>query len=187
MGMPFYGYGWKAVGSDGHGLFQDGHAIHGDRPYSFLETLASAAVTDGAPAAAVVAHDTSRTGDSLSEDDSETAGDPPAAPPSTPAHLAQKPPTSTAVPFTIYRDPRSQAPWLYDGNTFWTFDDPKSISFKVQFALEQHLGGVMAWELSEDTAKATLLRAARSIIDQHSAMNEQPHSGTGAGNTTAMR
>jgi chitinase len=94
-------------------------------------------------------------------------------PPSAPSHAVEKRPTPAAIPFTIYRDPRSQAPWLYDGNTFWTFDDPTSIRFKVRFALKQQLGGVMAWELSEDTANATLLRAARSTIDQGSASGER--------------
>jgi chitinase len=149
MGMPFYGYGWQQVGSDGHGLFQQGHAIHEDRPYSFLETL-----TTSAPA-----HDP--------EDDDDDS--PPASPPVSPVHAGEKRPTTAAQPFAIYRDPRSQAPWLYDGNTFWTFDDPTSIRFKVQFAIEQHLGGVMAWELSEDTARATLLRAARSSLQRHAA------------------
>jgi chitinase len=154
MGMPFYGYGWQKVGGDGHGLFQEGRGIHGDRPYSFLETLATAATVDDPNA-------------------SDAAGNPPAAPPATTTHAAEKRPTATATPFTIYRDPRSQAPWLYDGDTFWTFDDPTSIRFKVRFALGQRLGGVMAWELSEDTANAALLRAARSAIDQRSRRNEQ--------------
>ncbi len=152
MGMPFYGYGWQQVGSDGHGLFQQGHAIHEDRPYSFLETL-----TTSAPA--------------LDPDADDDDDPPPATPPVSPAHAGEKRPTTAAQPFAIYRDPRSQAPWLYDGNTFWTFDDPTSIRFKVQFAIEQHLGGVMAWELSEDTARATLLRAARSSLQRHSAAN----------------
>jgi chitinase len=179
MGMPFYGYGWREVNKDGHGLFQEGHAIHGDRPYSFIETLTATAIEDEArssgddPAPASAAKDTSHAGDPPAESASGVNADRPAAPPSTPAHLAQELPTPAATPFTIYRDPRSQAPWLYDGNTFWTFDDPKSIRVKVQFAIEQHLGGVMAWELSEDTATATLLHAARSSMQQHSAMNEQ--------------
>jgi chitinase len=129
MGLPFYGYGWQQVSSTGHGLFQPGQAIHGDRPYSFLATLARAAPSE------------------------ETAPE-------------EKNPSDPPAPFTIYRDPRSHAPWLYDGNTFWTFDDPTSIRFKVGFALEQHLGGIMAWELSEDTADAALVRAARSSLDQ---------------------
>lgn len=161
MGMPFYGYGWQAVGSDGHGLFQEGRGIHGDRPYSFIETLTATAAPDDA-------NGLTRGSGKRQNDKSNPA----AVPPSAPAHAAEKRPTSAAVPFTIYRDPRSQAPWLYDGDTFWTFDDPISIRFKVRFALQQQLGGVMAWELSEDTANATLLRAARSTIDQGVAANE---------------
>ena len=172
MGMPFYGYGWQEVHSDGHGLFQQGRAIHGDRPYSFLETLANAAITDEESVPDPVVRKASHLASPTSQTGAEPATDSLPDPPSAPANLSEKRPTSAAAPFTIYRDPRSQAPWLYDGNTFWTFDDPTSIRFKVRFALEQRLGGVMAWELSEDTAKATLLRAARSAIDQYSATNE---------------
>jgi chitinase len=59
--------------------------------------------------------------------------------------------------FAAYRDARSQAPWLYDGQTFWTFEDPVSVRYKVSYARDQHLGGVMIWELSGDTADAELL------------------------------
>jgi len=24
----------------------------------------------------------------------------------------------------LYRDPVSKAPWLFDGNAFWTYEDP---------------------------------------------------------------
>jgi chitinase len=65
-----------------------------------------------------------------------------------------------AWPFATYRDPRSQAPWLYDGQTFWTYEDPVSVRYKVSYARDQHLGGVMIWELSEDTSDAELLTTA---------------------------
>lgn len=165
MGMPFYGYGWQAVGGDGHGLFQEGRGIHGDRPYSFIEALTATAAMDDPN---VSTADPAEGRKSKSKPAAPVPG-----PPSAPSHAVEKRPTPAAIPFTIYRDPRSQAPWLYDGNTFWTFDDPTSIRFKVRFALKQQLGGVMAWELSEDTANATLLRAARSTIDQGSASGER--------------
>jgi chitinase len=60
----------------------------------------------------------------------------------------------------IYRDERSQAPWLFDGRTFWTYEDPTSVRFKASYASHQHLGGVMIWELSGDTADAELLGVA---------------------------
>jgi chitinase len=61
---------------------------------------------------------------------------------------------------TLYRDARTQAPWIFDGETFWTFDDPVSIRFKVNYADQQRLGGVMIWELSGDMPDASLLTAA---------------------------
>lgn len=67
---------------------------------------------------------------------------------------------SVAPNFAIYRDERSQAPWLFDGRTFWTYEDPTSVRFKASYASHQHLGGVMIWELSGDTADAELLGVA---------------------------
>jgi chitinase len=64
-----------------------------------------------------------------------------------------------AAPSSTYRDPRSQAPWLFDGQTFWTYEDPVSVRYKVSYARNQHLGGVMIWELSQDTADAELLNS----------------------------
>lgn len=61
---------------------------------------------------------------------------------------------------TLYRDARTQAPWIYDGETFWTFDDPVSIRFKASYAAQKQLGGVMIWELSGDLPDAALLTAA---------------------------
>jgi chitinase len=60
--------------------------------------------------------------------------------------------------FTEYRDPDSLAPWLFDGLTFWTYDDEISIGAKLEYAKDQGLGGVMIWELSGDTSDGKLLR-----------------------------
>ena len=60
--------------------------------------------------------------------------------------------------FTTYRDPKSLAPWLYDGTTFWTYDDELSIGAKLKYAKQESLGGVMIWELSGDTAEGRLLK-----------------------------
>lgn len=103
LGVPFYGYSWKAVGTENHGLFQPGEAIHEDRPYRYIQTLVGAS--------------------------------------------------------TMYRDPTAQAPWLYDGNVFWTYEDPVSARFKGVYAGQHQLGGVMVWELGEDSSDAQLLKA----------------------------
>jgi chitinase len=101
MGLPFYGYSWTAVAAANNGLFQPGSAVHADRPYNYIRTLAE--------------------------------------------------------PASMYRDARSQAPWLFDGQTFWTYEDPISVRYKVSYARNQNLGGVMIWELSGDTTDAELL------------------------------
>ncbi len=104
MGLPFYGYSWTAVPSANNGLFQTGRAVHSDRPYNYIRTL--------------------------------------------------------ALPGSVFRDERSQAPWLFDGQTFWTYEDPISVRYKVSYARDQRLGGVMIWELSNDTEDAELLTMA---------------------------
>jgi chitinase len=101
MGVPFYGYSWEAVSTENNGLFQPGRAVHADKPYNYIRTLAALSST--------------------------------------------------------YRDARSQAPWLFDGETFWTYEDPVSVRYKVSYARHQRLGGVMIWELSQDTSDAELL------------------------------
>lgn len=59
----------------------------------------------------------------------------------------------------VFRDPSAQAPWLYDGDTFWTYEDPVSARFKSEYARQQRLAGVMVWELGEDSSDAQLLKA----------------------------
>jgi chitinase len=65
-----------------------------------------------------------------------------------------------AQPGSVFRDPRSQAPWIYNGQDFWTFEDPVSVHYKVSYAARQRLGGVMIWELSGDTAHGDLMESA---------------------------
>jgi chitinase len=131
MGLPFYGYSWTAVAPAENGLFQVGHGVHGDQPYSYLRTL--------------------------------------------------------GAPFSLYRDEHSQAPWLFDGKTFWTYEDATSIRYKVSYAAHQNLGGVMIWELSNDTADAELLSAAhRSLLHPIKASVFEQASGTPPGPAHAV-
>ncbi len=59
---------------------------------------------------------------------------------------------------TEYRDPTTQAPWLYDGTNFWTFDDPLELEFKMDYVVKHHLAGVMIWEISGDLPDGSLLK-----------------------------
>lgn len=63
-------------------------------------------------------------------------------------------------PFQAFRDPRSKAPWLFDGDTFWTYEDPVSVRYKASYAAREKLAGIMIWELSGDTPNAELLQTA---------------------------
>src|SRR5581483_10953548 len=66
--------------------------------------------------------------------------------------------------FAVHRDPVSHAAWLFDGQTFWTCDDPVSVRYKASYAKRIRLGGVMVWELSEDTDDAQLLHIAHRSL-----------------------
>lgn len=66
--------------------------------------------------------------------------------------------------FSVYRDALSHEAWLFDGKTFWTYDDPVSVQYKASYAARKVLGGVMIWELAEDTPQAELLHAAHRAL-----------------------
>lgn len=57
--------------------------------------------------------------------------------------------------FTFYYDEKAQASYAYNPvtKTFATFDDKASIEKKTKYALDNGLGGIMFWELSNDKAK----------------------------------
>ena len=60
--------------------------------------------------------------------------------------------------FTRYEDGAGAA-WLFDGTTFWTFDDPVVMSAKADYVRRNKLGGIMFWELSGDTPNGELIGA----------------------------
>jgi chitinase len=60
--------------------------------------------------------------------------------------------------FRVHRDFSAGHAWLFDGTTFWTFDDPLVVLQKALYIRTHGLGGAMAWELSGDDANATLTK-----------------------------
>jgi chitinase len=140
LGLPFYAYGWLNVPTEDHGLGQTGRPYRGDHPYWFIQTI-------------------------LHSQQARSAGS------STASTAPQENAAEAAAPSeaVIYRDPVSQAPWLLDGSTFWTYEDPLSIQSKASFVIGQRMAGFMIWELSEDTSSATLLSAAHTAL-AHPAM-----------------
>ncbi|WP_395789016.1 glycosyl hydrolase family 18 protein [Aquimonas sp.] len=58
-----------------------------------------------------------------------------------------------------FRDSQAGAHWIFNGNTFWSFDDPQTVRDKMSYARQMGLGGAFFWELSGDDAQGSLSRA----------------------------
>ncbi|HXL56995.1 MAG TPA: glycosyl hydrolase family 18 protein [Chitinophagaceae bacterium] len=61
--------------------------------------------------------------------------------------------------YTYYWDDTAKAPYMYNPATkqIYTFDDERSIRLKTKYAIDQHLNGIMFWELTNDNATHDLL------------------------------
>ncbi|WP_265523015.1 glycosyl hydrolase family 18 protein [Oerskovia flava] len=51
---------------------------------------------------------------------------------------------------TAYFDESLGASWRYDGDAWWSLDDPKSVTAKAEWLAVQGYGGAMWWDLSGD-------------------------------------
>ncbi|GAA3750852.1 chitinase [Spinactinospora alkalitolerans] len=58
-----------------------------------------------------------------------------------------------------FRDEEHGTLWLYDGDEFWSYDDPRSIRRKAAYVRELGLGGMSLWSLDNDDSRASLVRA----------------------------
>ncbi|MFR9778048.1 glycoside hydrolase family 18 protein [Micromonospora sp. MS34] len=66
--------------------------------------------------------------------------------------------TLTGEGFTVHRDLRGGHAWLFDGTTFWTYDDPAVVLQKTWYIRRTGLAGAMMWSLDGDDDNATLTR-----------------------------
>ncbi|AYV85525.1 MAG: glycosyl hydrolase family 18 [Satyrvirus sp.] len=68
-----------------------------------------------------------------------------------------------------YYDSVAMASFVHNNTTgeTWTYDNPKSVALKTQYAINNNLAGIMFWELSEDTRNGTqnLLSSAISVLN----------------------
>ena len=66
--------------------------------------------------------------------------------------------------FVYHWDEKAMAPYLYNSSQhlFVTYDDKRSIELKTKYALDKKLGGIMFWQLTEDTYEEGLL----DVIDK---------------------
>ncbi|MCP4538892.1 MAG: glycoside hydrolase family 18 protein, partial [Chloroflexi bacterium] len=62
-------------------------------------------------------------------------------------------------------DPVAQAYWIFNGSTFWSYDNAASVSNKMDYINSQGLGGVMFWELTGDDPAGTLITAIANGLE----------------------
>lgn len=65
--------------------------------------------------------------------------------------------------YTRYYGAAGKTPWLFNGSTFITYEDPASLAAKASYISSQGLAGAGIWELSE-SADGTLLNALKSNL-----------------------
>jgi chitinase len=64
--------------------------------------------------------------------------------------------------FQVFRDEVAGHAWLFDGTTFWTWDDPVEMRRKARYVSDRGLGGVMIWSLDGDTSSGELITGLRA-------------------------
>jgi chitinase len=64
----------------------------------------------------------------------------------------------TTQGFRVHRDLRAGFAWVFDGNTFWTYDDPLVVAQKMLYVRLRGYGGAMVWSLDGDDASGTLTK-----------------------------
>lgn len=52
--------------------------------------------------------------------------------------------------YVKYWDDDAKAPWLFNGSSFITYDDPMSMRYKAEYVREKGVRGIMYWEHSSD-------------------------------------
>lgn len=66
--------------------------------------------------------------------------------------------------YTGYRDPITQGYWIYNGSTFWSYDDTTAVIAKINYAKSKGLGGAVSWTIDGDDG--TLLNAIYTTLNR---------------------
>jgi chitinase len=66
--------------------------------------------------------------------------------------------------YPSFRDPITHSFWVFNGSTFWSYDDPTALAEKVNYLKSKGLRGVMAWEMDSDDASGTLMNAIHNAL-----------------------
>ncbi|HLZ61524.1 MAG TPA: glycoside hydrolase family 18 protein [Ktedonosporobacter sp.] len=67
--------------------------------------------------------------------------------------------------YTTYRSSVTQGYWIFNGSTFWSYDDVAEVSAKVDYANSKGLGGVYSWAIDGDNGD--LLNAISTRLRCH--------------------
>ena len=67
--------------------------------------------------------------------------------------------------WTRHWDEQAQAPFLYDGASFISYDDEESLRSKARYVREQGLGGAMFWEYSNNRSGELLRALAAALLE----------------------
>ena len=64
--------------------------------------------------------------------------------------------------YTRYFDDQAKVPWWFDGSSFVSGDDDRSIAYKGKWVVENGLQGIAVWQYTQDAegAMMTMLDAA---------------------------
>ena len=62
--------------------------------------------------------------------------------------------------YVRYWDDEAKAPFLFNGNSFISYDDEESLKYKCAYVCQEGIGGIFYWSHSGDTT-GTLLRSIR--------------------------
>ncbi|WP_410497824.1 glycosyl hydrolase family 18 protein [Chitinibacter sp. S2-10] len=68
-----------------------------------------------------------------------------------------------AAPGTEYINATTKQTYKFDGNTFWSYDTPRDIKLKADYAKSMGMGGIFSWEVDGDTANGELVDAMTHI------------------------
>ncbi|HEY4388325.1 MAG TPA: glycosyl hydrolase family 18 protein, partial [Ktedonobacteraceae bacterium] len=61
--------------------------------------------------------------------------------------------------YTTYRNSVTKTSWVYNGSTFWNYDDPTTIATKMSYINSKGLGGAFSWSLDGDDASGSFVNA----------------------------
>ncbi|WP_156905358.1 glycosyl hydrolase family 18 protein [Chitinibacter tainanensis] len=67
------------------------------------------------------------------------------------------------APGTEYIHPVTKQTYKFDGSTFWSYDTPRDIKLKADYAKSMGMGGIFSWEADGDTATGELVDAMTHI------------------------